>query len=389
MPTVQLSAANVAFTVVFGFFLVVVAVLIVVTTRFIVQRGADSRRRWQSGADLPADGAGDRPEAGREPEAEPEPARQMTALVLGGGGTRGAAQVGMLQVLAESGFVPDLILGTSVGAVNGAAFAGNPTVEGVAHLTRIWQGISGVDVYPQRRVRGPWQFLQQRESVHSNTGLLKIIEDGIAYDRLEDAAVPFEVVATSLNDGSEQWLSTGPAVQAVLASAAIPAIFPPVEIGDERLIDGGVVNNVPLLRALDAGATRIVVLLCGPPVFTPAAARRPVEAMINALFISIHARFPAEMARLPDGVEVVVMSGGDTMSRDYTDFSNTDVLIERGRAEATEVLLRSGVEWLGTVAGTGTAEGTEGIDGTEVAGGATVGDGPADVRPVSEDAGSH
>ena len=116
-------------------------------------------------------------------------------------------------------------------------------------------------------------------------------------------------MATSLVDGRERWFTYGPAVDAVLASAAMPAIFPPVEIDGERYIDGGVVDNVPIQRAIDAGATRIVVLLCSPPVFEPPVARRPVEGMVNALFIAIHARFVRDMAHLPD-VEVVLCSAG-------------------------------------------------------------------------------
>ncbi len=251
--------------------------------------------------------------------------------------------MGMLQVLAASGVVPDRIYGTSVGAVNGAAFAADPTVKGVAHLAGIWQRIDGQAVFPQRRGHGPWRFLQQRESLHPNSGLRQIVEEGIDFERLEDARVPLEVVATSIVDGRERWLTSGPAVEAILASSAIPAIFPPVEIDGDRLIDGAVVNNVPIGRALDAGATRVIVFLCDPPTFAPPVVKRPVEAMFNALLVAVHARFAREMARLPEGVEVIVCSGGVGHTRDYTDFSETEVLIEAGRAEATEVFRRHGV----------------------------------------------
>ena len=94
--------------------------------------------------------------------------------------------------------------------------------------------------------------------MYPNTGIRKIVVEGINFERLEDAAIPVEVVATSLTDGRERWFTYGSAVEAVLASSAVPAIFPPVEIDGERYIDGGVVNNVPIRRAIDAGATRIV-----------------------------------------------------------------------------------------------------------------------------------
>ncbi len=155
--------------------------------------------------------------------------------------------------------------------------------------------------------------------------------------------IPVEVVATSLTDGRERWFTYGPALDAVLASCAIPAIFPPVEIDGERYIDGAVVNNVPIRRAIDAGATRIVVLLCTPPVYTPQLPKRPVEAMLNALLISIHARFGREMAQLPPGVEVILCSGIEGGSRDFDDFSTTEALIAQGREEAAEVVRRYGL----------------------------------------------
>jgi NTE family protein len=216
-------------------------------------------------------------------------------------------------------------------------------------MTEIWRGLTRESVYPQGRLHGPWLYLQQRDSVFVNAGLRKVIEDGIGFERLEDAVIPVEVVATSLTDGRERWFTYGPAVEAVLASSAVPAIFPPVEIDGERFIDGGVVNNVPILRAIEGGASRIVVLLCSPPVYTPASPRRPVEAMLNALLISIHARFSRDMAQLPPGVEVIVCSGGEGGTRDFDDFSTTDLLIEHGRAEAAEVVRRYGLGRPGTV----------------------------------------
>jgi NTE family protein len=216
-------------------------------------------------------------------------------------------------------------------------------------MTEIWRGLTRESVYPQGRLHGPWLYFQQRDSVFVNSGLRKVIEDGIGFERLEDAVIPFEVVATSLTDGRERWFTYGPAAQAVLASSAVPAIFPPVEIDGERYIDGGVVNNVPIRRAIDAGATRIVVLLCAPPVYTPASPKRPVEAMFNALMISIHARFARDMAQLPPGVEVIVCTGSEWATRDFDDFSTTEALIAQGREEAAEVVRRYGLGRPGAV----------------------------------------
>ncbi len=270
----------------------------------------------------------------------------MTALVLAGGSTRGAIQIGMLQVLAEHGFVPDRVYGSSVGAINGAGFAADPTREGVERMAQIWLGLKREDVYPQGRLHGPWLYLQQRDAVYSNSGLRAIVSQGFPFERLEESTIPLEVVATSLTDGGERWFTRGPAVAPILASAAMPAIFPPVEIDGERYIDGGVVNNVPIQRAIDAGATQIVVLLCSPPIVTPAPSKRPVEGMVNALLIAIHARFVRDMAHLPEGVEIILCSGPEGATRDFDDFSTSEHLIALGRAEASEIVRRYG---LGTV----------------------------------------
>ncbi len=268
------------------------------------------------------------------------PVPQRTAFVLAGGGSRGAVQVGMLEELIRRGIRADRVFGASVGAINGASYAGNPTLEGIGRMATIWRDVKGTDIFPRGTFDGPWAFLQKRAAVHANSGLRAIIEAGIDYENLEDSSIPIEVVATSLTDGRERWIGHGPAVEAILASSAIPSIFPPVSIDDDVLVDGGVVNNVPISRALVAGCDRIYVLLCGPLHYHPRPPRRPAEAALTAFFVAIHARFMRELASLPPGVEVVVFSGGGEPSGQYRDFSATATLIEEGRAEVADVLDR-------------------------------------------------
>jgi NTE family protein len=330
MPT---DAAVTSFAVVFSVFVVVSVVLLVLVVRFIFKQASAGRSQWLARVDEDDDDT----DVDTDDDTEP---RELTALVLAGGGIRGAVQIGMLQVLTEHGFVPDRIYGTSVGALNGVAFAADPTRAGVERMTKIWTGLTRDAVYPQGRLHGPWLYVQQRDSVYPNSGLRKIIEDGIDFENLEEAVVPVEVVATSLTDGRERWFTYGSVADAVLASTAIPALFAPVDIDGERFIDGGVVNNVPIRRAIDSGATRIVVLLCGPAIYTPASPRRPVEAMLNALLISIHSRFAREMSQIPVGVEVILCTGSEGGARDFDDFSTTQALIAQGREEASEVVRR-------------------------------------------------
>lgn len=274
----------------------------------------------------------------RRPASRPE----QTAFVLAGGGSRGAVQVGMLTALFERGIRPDRVYGASVGAVNAAAFAADPSPDGVKRLEDVWVHLHPDDIFPKARVHGPWMFFQQRASVYSNSGLRKVLEMGLAVDRIEDTEIPLEVVVTSLTDGRERWLGEGPIIESVLASAAIPGIFPPVAIDGELCIDGGVVDNVPISRAIAGGATKIYVLLCGPKEQVPQIGKRPIEAVISAFFTSVHARFTREIESLPPGVEVFVFSGTGRLVDDFRDFGSSPAMIEAGRHEVERVL--DGVE---------------------------------------------
>lgn len=263
---------------------------------------------------------------------------ELTAFVLGGGGTRGAVQVGMLTELVERGIRADRVFGASVGAVNGAVYCADPTPEGMERLQHTWLNLRADDVFPQGRVHGPWMFFQQRPSIHPNTGLREVIEKGVLFDRIENAVIPLEVIATSLRDGREHWFSEGPMVDAVLASAAIPGIFPPMAAGDDVLIDGGVVNNVPISRALAAGATTIYVLLCEPLHYHPDISKRPLEAVLTAFFVGIHSRFVRDVGLLPPGVRVIVFSGEERAAGDYRDFGSAAEMMLAGRDEVARVL---------------------------------------------------
>lgn len=262
----------------------------------------------------------------------------LTAFVLAGGGSRGAVQVGMLAELVDRGIRADRVYGASVGAVNAAAYCGDPTPGGMERLENVWRNLSGETVFPRGRAHGPWRFLQHRSSVHPNTGLRRILEEGVAFELLEDALIPLEVVATSLTGGQERWITRGPVVDAVLASAAIPAIFPPVEFEGELLVDGGVADNVPISRPLHAGIKRIYVLLCGPLDYRPPVPSRPVEAVLTAFFVAIHARFARELAMVPPDVELTVLTAGGEPGADYRDFTASAQMIDAGRAAVASAL---------------------------------------------------
>ena len=183
-----------------------------------------------------------------------------TAFVFAGGGSLGAVQVGMLHELMAHGVHPDFVVGSSAGAINAAYFAGAPDASGVSRLEELWSTVRRKDIMPLSLRDMISMLVWRRASLISVTGIRQLLERHLAYRKIEDAALRLHIVATDNQLGSEVVLSSGPVIEAVMASAAIPGIFPPVQIGGRELVDGGVANNTPISVALRLGATRIIVL---------------------------------------------------------------------------------------------------------------------------------
>lgn len=162
-----------------------------------------------------------------------------TAYVLSGGANLGAVQVGMLLALTEAGITPDLIVGTSVGALNGGWVSSRCDVAGIGTLADTWRSVSRHDVFPARPLTALLGFMGRRRNLVPDSGLRQLLTRNLEFDRLEDAAIPLHVVATDLLSGADVLISRGDAVDAILASAAIPGIFPPVSIDGRDHIDGG------------------------------------------------------------------------------------------------------------------------------------------------------
>jgi NTE family protein len=255
--------------------------------------------------------------------------RPRCAFVLGGGGNRGAVQVGALRVLLAAGVRPDLLVGASVGAINAVAIAGDPTPAGVERLAATWKAMRDDSIFPHHHYV-EWRFIQHRESVFPSSALRRVIEDFLTYRLLEDAAVPVEVVASCLDSGRERWMSTGPAVDALLASAAIPGIFPPVEVDGEVLIDGGVLNDVPVSRAFERGADRVFALLTGPVEPPPVEIGRPLDALLAGFTVAVRGRFVREVEAVPAGRQLVVVGADIPDLEGYWDFSRTEELMAAG-----------------------------------------------------------
>ena len=235
-----------------------------------------------------------------------------TAFVLGGGGVLGAGEVGMLRALLEAGVAPDLVVGTSVGALNGAFLASDPTVETTVRLAQLWRELSETGgVFAGSVGERLGTALRSRTHLHRRGPLRELLATHLPVDRIEDLPVPFQCVAAAVERAAEHWFTSGPLVDAVLASAAVPGLLAPLRIGDEHYLDGGLVNSIPVSRAVELGATTIWVLQVGrveQPLTVPT---RPWEVAVVAFEIARRHRFARDMATVPDGVRVHVLPTGD------------------------------------------------------------------------------
>jgi NTE family protein len=232
------------------------------------------------------------------------------AFVLGGGGLLGAAEVGMARALLEADVRPDLVCGTSVGAINGAAIAADPTARGVQRLLSMWDALASDGVLDGSVVRRAAEVVRRRTSLHGNGKLRRMLVDRLPTRTFEDLAVPFECVAASIERARERWFSTGDLIEPVLASCALPGVFPPVRIGDEHFLDGGLVNSIPLDHAVARGADTVWVLHVGRLEEELRAPRFLWEAAFVAFEISRRHRFHTDLERVGSEITVHVLPTG-------------------------------------------------------------------------------
>jgi len=259
-----------------------------------------------------------------------------TAFVLGGGGALGAVEVGMLRALLERDVVPDLVLGTSVGALNGAFVAQEPTLHVVERLTDLWHRVaaSEEEVYGDKPLRSVRRAVSSGTHLWSSRPLATRLREELGGVTFADLAVPLQVCAANIERAAEHWFSEGDVVDAVVASAAVPGLLPPAEVDGEHFLDGGIVNSVPVARAHQLGATRVFVLQVGRidrPLKPP---RRPWEVARVSFEIARRHRLHRELEELPEHVEAHVLPAAGTSEADdslraSSDFRKVQEKIER------------------------------------------------------------
>jgi NTE family protein len=258
-----------------------------------------------------------------------------TAFVLSGGGSLGAVQVGMLQALADRRITPDLLVGTSVGALNALFVAVRGTGPAALDaLATTWVGLRRDDVFPIRAPQMLRALAGARDSVCASAGLERLVRRQVALDRLEDARIPVHLVATDLLTGGEVLLSEGDPLTAVLASSALPAVLPPVQRDGRTLVDGGLADNAAISQAIAQGADRVYVLPTGYACALRMPPSRPLGVAVQALTLLVQQRLIADVERYAGTVDLIVLPPLCPLHVSAVDFRHGVELCRRGRESA-------------------------------------------------------
>ncbi|MBA8927001.1 NTE family protein [Kutzneria viridogrisea] len=259
-------------------------------------------------------------------------------FVLGGGGSLGAIQVGMLRALAEHGVLPDLVVGTSVGSVNGSLLALDPA-RAADRLAVLWAGMTRAQVFPGGPLAQLRTLRRARTHLFRNTGLVEVLAKGLGgVTNFAELRLPFGTVAVDAVTGSAVLLRSGSLVPAILASSAIPGVYPPVRHEGRVLYDGGVVANVPIRQALDMGARSLVVLDCAFPGHLPGVPGSLAETLLFWATLGMRNQAVLESHIASAEVPIVYLPGAPVQPVTPLDFSHTAELIESSYAQCTQFL---------------------------------------------------
>jgi len=261
------------------------------------------------------------------------------AYVLGGGGARGAVQLGMLQALAETDLRPDLVIGTSVGSINGAVLAMDPD-KAASNLSEIWPHIDRREVFPGGVVLSAIKATHAKRSfVFHPEPLADLLAEFIPVGRIEDLAIPYVAMATDLDTGEAVEIDSGDLRTAMLASAAIPVAYPSVDRGGRRLVDGALVANIPVRQAIMRGAHSVVVLDCGTLGTGGKWAEGIIGVLVQTLAIASRQQITHDL-HVAAEVPVLYLPVPDSISTTVFDFDNTKTLSETARVGSREALAR-------------------------------------------------
>ncbi len=268
-----------------------------------------------------------------------------TAWVLGGGGLRGATEVGMAKALAAKGVRPDLIVGTSIGALNGVVLASAPVEQSVERLTLMWEQMEASSLFGESLFKRIRHLFDHWTHFHTNEPLTELIERWVPFSKLEEAYTETQTCAACIETSTEHWFTEGSVVDAVLASCALPGVLPPVKINGKHYIDGGVVNSIPVSRAIELGATEIYVLHVGHIDDPLKAPRHPWDVAMVSFEIARRHRFHSELEAVADNVTVHVLPTGKPSGR-YNDLTKLRYNYDKAIQAHVDAAERATLEFL-------------------------------------------
>ncbi len=266
-----------------------------------------------------------------------------TAFVLSGGASLAAVQVGMLRALATHGVVPDLLVGTSAGALNATYLAGHGTgSDAIDELESIWRSLRTWQLFRPDALHAVGAVVGRNPAVFGDSGLRRLIEGHLSFTDLADAPVPVQVVATDLLSGAEVILDSGPALEAILASCAFPGLLPPVSWEGRTLVDGGLADNTAISQAMRAGADEIYVLPCGYPCALSRPPRTALGTVAQAMALLVHQRLLHDIELYTGRVDLVVLPPPCPLTVNPLDFGHAEDLIRRAHEDSLEFLAIDG-----------------------------------------------
>lgn len=309
-----------------------------------------SKNRERAGRPLHPMGKTDAPPSGADEHGKPKAmARAKTALVLSGGGSLGAVQVGMLLALSTAQLSIDMVVGASVGALNGAFFADDPTPAGVERLAGLWRSLRRKDVFPLSLLAGLKALVFRRDHLVESRALHRIVQRVLHMQRIEQARIPLHVMATDVLSGADVQLSSGDIAAALMASTAIPVVFPSVEIDGNHLVDGAVANNTPIANAVALGAERILVLPTGTSCAMQDPPRNMAALALHVLGLQHMRRLDRDVERFSAQASITIVPPLCPLGVSVFDFSQTASLISRAAKQTHAWLADGGLSRVGSL----------------------------------------
>lgn len=266
---------------------------------------------------------------------------KKTAFVFSGGASLGAVEAGALKAIVEEDIQADMVLGTSVGSLNGAMYASNPTIEGVKAIEDVWLNIKVWNVFTPSPLTPVFNISTFGLYLISPKNLRKVITQNLQFTNLEETQIPLYIVGTDIKSGREIVFNKGLALEALMSSVAIPGVFPPQRMAGNSIVDGGLVNNAPISTAVRLGAERVVIF----PIGVPSADQEPktvAEMLIRSFIFLLNRQLSTDIQLYKDKVELIIIPPPDRIDVGPHDFSKSKQLIEESYAKAKEWLDNDG-----------------------------------------------